>query len=232
MRTGYIDRWDSMTLKSIRDFLKQDYSNKELVIVDSADNNYGKQKLVENDWDQHPDIVYIPYHDTVFGQSAEPSQIEPIRGWQRKLGVMAASGEFIVNWDDDDFNMPDRLSQSREAIEGLECAAIQDLLIYHDGEIYLEPQNNGRSYQVEMTFIYRRDTFMQKLELPGWFNMQGLLKGVHLGTINDPSICVVRFHDQTLSTKNHWLKRLANIGPLCGPYREMIDEKMRRYHGI
>ena len=77
---------------AIRCFLAQDYTEKELVILDDGDES------VEDLVPPHPQIRYI-WH----------SGRESV-GAKRNRACEEASGEIIVHWDDDDWSAPWRLS--------------------------------------------------------------------------------------------------------------------------
>src|SRR4051794_21540808 len=78
--------------QAIRCFLAQDYSHKELVILDDGTDSVAD--LVP----QHPEIRYLR------------KTIRQRIGPKRNQACDAARGEIIVHWDDDDWSAPWRLS--------------------------------------------------------------------------------------------------------------------------
>ena len=80
-------------------FLAQDYSNKELVVVDDGADR------VEDIVPKHPRIRYIGLERRL-----------PL-GTKRNLACEAARGEIIVHWDDDDWHAPWRLRYQVDSLE-------------------------------------------------------------------------------------------------------------------
>jgi len=78
---------------AIDNFKKQDYQNKELIIID--DGEYPIKHLVNDD----PQIRYFYLE-----------QKEPTIGNKRNIGCEHANGELITHWDDDDWYAPDWIS--------------------------------------------------------------------------------------------------------------------------
>jgi glycosyltransferase involved in cell wall biosynthesis len=78
--------------EAIESFLRQDYENKELIIV----NDLGEQTLVFS----HPQIKIFNF----------PRRFHSI-GIKRNKSVELSSGDILTNWDDDDISLPWRLSQ-------------------------------------------------------------------------------------------------------------------------
>jgi glycosyltransferase involved in cell wall biosynthesis len=99
---------------AIRYFLRQDYSNKELVIID--DGNESVNDLIPVD----PSIRYFRLKNK---QSV---------GIKRNLACEAARGDIIAHWDDDDWMSPRRLSYQIEALlqSNGEVCGLQRMLFY------------------------------------------------------------------------------------------------------
>ncbi len=85
--------------QAIQYFLRQDYGNCELLILDDGDDPVGD--LVPSD----PRIRYIRLDKRL------------ILGAKRNLGCELARGSIIAHWDDDDWIAPHRLSYQIEALE-------------------------------------------------------------------------------------------------------------------
>jgi glycosyltransferase involved in cell wall biosynthesis len=84
--------------QAIRYFLAQDYSNKELLVVD--DGEEAVDDLVpEDEWIRY---IRLP-RKTVLGE-------------KRNHAAAEARGEIIVHWDDDDWNAPWRLHYQVEEL--------------------------------------------------------------------------------------------------------------------
>ncbi|MBS1586678.1 MAG: glycosyltransferase family 2 protein [Bacteroidetes bacterium] len=99
---------------AIRYFLKQDYPNKELVIVDD-----GREPI------EHliPDIDGIQYLRM---------NNKAVIGAKRNIACQAAKGDIIVHWDDDDWYASDWVSCQVRALEdsGADICGLDQVLFY------------------------------------------------------------------------------------------------------
>ncbi|WP_158797419.1 glycosyltransferase family A protein [Pedobacter sp. L105] len=99
---------------AIDNFLKQDYSNAELVIIDDG---------IKSCADLIPDNNQICYFYT-----------EPIStiGKKRNVACEKANGEFILNWDDDDWYAPDWISRQVNLllISGADITGLNKIVFY------------------------------------------------------------------------------------------------------
>lgn len=101
---------------ALRSFLSQDYSERELIVVDVGHNSI--RHLIPED----PHIKYV--------RSDTPLPC----GTARNLGTQHASGEIVLNFDDDDWYSHDRVSrqvafhlESGRAVTGYSYIVMHDL---------------------------------------------------------------------------------------------------------
>lgn len=87
--------------EAIHSFVNQDYPNKELVIL----NDNPGHKL----WTSVPNVRVINW-DTFF-QSL---------GAKRNTLIELAAGEILLQWDDDDYSLPNRCKQAVEHLQGFD----------------------------------------------------------------------------------------------------------------
>ena len=104
--------------QAIQYFLRQEYDNKELIIVDDGDDAIAD--LVP----QEPDIRYLRRERRL-----------PL-GAKRNLAVKEARGVLIAHWDDDDWMAPWRLGYQVAALEeaGADLCGLDRLIFYQPGE--------------------------------------------------------------------------------------------------
>ncbi len=103
--------------RAISFFLEQDYSGRELLIIDDGDSSVAD--LVPND----PRVRYLRLDCRM-----------PL-GAKRNLGCQEARGEIIVHWDDDDWMASWRLSyQVRALIESNAAVCGLDKLYFYEPE--------------------------------------------------------------------------------------------------
>src|SRR5689334_12979542 len=100
--------------RAIQYFLRQDYANRELIIVDDGSDPISD--LIPPD----PSIRYIRL-DTRHSIGAK-----------RNMACEAARGEVIAHWDDDDWHAPHRLRYQAEALGNADKAlcGLTKLLFY------------------------------------------------------------------------------------------------------
>ena len=95
-------------------FLKQDYPNTELIIID--DGNESAVDVIPND----PKINYLY------------SQPIGTIGVKRNYACEKANGEIIVHWDDDDWYAPDWVSRQVESLQltGADMTGLNKVIFY------------------------------------------------------------------------------------------------------
>ena len=98
--------------QAIHYFLRQDYPNKELIIIDDGTDIISD--LVPDN--QCIRYLHLDHRATI--------------GAKRNIACQQAKGEIIVHWDDDDWYAPHRLSYQLEALfrEGTEVCGTNRLL--------------------------------------------------------------------------------------------------------
>ena len=99
---------------AIHHFLRQDYPNRELIVVDDGDDTVAD--LIPDD--KRIRYLRLPGHQTV--------------GAKRNRACNDARGAIITHWDDDDWHAPDRLRRQVIALResGAEVCGIREALFY------------------------------------------------------------------------------------------------------
>jgi predicted O-methyltransferase YrrM len=128
--------------RAIRCFLRQDYPNKELIVVDDGD---AVRDLVPDD----PRLRYVrlPRRASV--------------GAKRNLACEHAAGPLIAHWDDDDWHAPRRLRCQVEALRaaGADLCGLTTLLFYdtRSGEAWRYTYPDGqRPWLSGSSLLYTR----------------------------------------------------------------------------
>jgi glycosyltransferase involved in cell wall biosynthesis len=130
--------------KAVEYFRRQDYPNKELIIIDDGTDPI--HDLLSAD----PRIRYL--------QLDQKTTI----GAKRNLACKEAAGEIIVHWDDDDWMAPHRISYQMEGLleEKAEVCGLRHML-FHDlttGTTWLYQYPSGqRLWLAGGSLMYRRD---------------------------------------------------------------------------
>jgi glycosyltransferase involved in cell wall biosynthesis len=133
--------------QSIWYFLRQDYPDKELIILDDGEDSVAD--LIPTD----KRIRYTRFE-------------RPLRlGAKRNLGCEMSRGELIAHWDDDDWTAPHRLSmQVRELLRSeTDICGARELLHYRldagEAWLYRYPANE-RPWLAGGTLLYRRSAWV------------------------------------------------------------------------
>jgi ADP-heptose:LPS heptosyltransferase/2-polyprenyl-3-methyl-5-hydroxy-6-metoxy-1,4-benzoquinol methylase len=108
----------SFVPQAIRYFLGQDYSRKELLIVDDG---------------PAPVVDLVPQDSRIrYFYQPEPKPV----GYKRNFACEQASGEIVAHWDDDDWSAPWRLSYQVEqlVITNADICGLEKVYFYAPGE--------------------------------------------------------------------------------------------------
>lgn len=130
--------------RAIRYFLRQDYPNKELVIIDDGSDTV--QDLIP----ANEQIRYSPVHQKV------------TLGLKRNMACEQARGLLIMHWDDDDWHAPHRIRTQVEAFlrEEAEVCGVRKMLFHEPATgrtwLYTYPPDQPR-WLAGGSLLYTRD---------------------------------------------------------------------------
>lgn len=202
MLTGLHRERYSMARIAIECFRAQTYPNRNLLIL-----NHGEESLASKD----PRVREVRF---------VKSRWQTV-GDLRNLGLELATGDFIINWDDDDWHHPRRIEVQMEA-QGEDTAVLLRRRIHHS-------LVNGCSRYAE----YPRGaeaTILHPRRVP--FRYPSLLRGsdtvfaqqfpVRLPIENDPAMHIRFFHGLNLWDAGHIMAHLAD--PNLQGQSEISDE--------
>jgi glycosyltransferase involved in cell wall biosynthesis len=177
---------------AIRYFLRQDYVNKELIIIDDGPDSI--EDLV-------PDNPIIHYHRL-------PGKLT--LGAKLNMACRFAKGDLIVNWDDDDWYAPGRLAYQVNAMQNTNvyiCGI--NKLFYYDVKKktafqYIYPSGQ-RTWLLGSSLCYRKEFWSQNLFADINIGMDGLFvwktTDDHINVLPDASFAVHMIHDSNVSPK-------------------------------
>lgn len=187
--------------QSIWYFLRQDYPNKELVVLDDGED--GVADLIPAD--ERIRYVRVDRH---------------VLGAKRNLGCELSRGELIAHWDDDDWMAPHRLStQVNELLSSKsDLCGLRQLLHYSldDGAAWsYNNDSSERPWLAGGTLLYRR-TAWARARFPEinvgedtQFVWQHSAESIRV--VADPSLYVALIHKGNTSAKRlsdpHWERR-------------------------
>lgn len=137
---------------AIEYFLRQDYKNKELIIIHDA------EELKDNTW-----LSELPYHESITHLGSTKKTI----GAKRNLGCRMAQGKIISHQDSDDLFKNDWLTKSAEHLlkTGADMTGLSSAYFYQPNKtLYLYQHNKNfasRAYVVGGTMCYKRSFWEQ-----------------------------------------------------------------------
>jgi glycosyltransferase involved in cell wall biosynthesis len=174
-------------------FLRQDYPNKELVIVDDGDDPIAN--LV-------PPDSRIRYH-----RLEQPMPL----GAKRNVACELSTGELIAHWDDDDWMAVDRLSVQVAQLlaAGADACGLRNILYYRpdagDAWLYSSPESE-RPWLAGGTLVYRRAVWaehhFQDLNIGEDTAFVSHLTSTRLQPVPDTSIYIALIHPGNTAAKN------------------------------
>ena len=186
----YNRRW--FVPQAIKYFLRQDYENKELIIVD--DSTVAIEDLV-------PDINCIRYYRV---------DTKITLGAKLNLACRHALGSIIAHWDDDDWYAPGRLTYQVNALDptDVDVCGINKLLYYdlrHKlAYRYIYPPDQ-RTWLLGSSLCYKKETWNTNLFADINVGMDGLFVWkipVHrVRVLLDSTMSVHMIHDNNISPK-------------------------------
>ena len=170
--------------RAIELFLRQDYPDRELIILDDGTDDV--RDLIPND----PSILYHRLHTRL------------TIGAKRNLACQHARGEIIVHWDDDDWYPSDRITRQVQAILEANADYSGSSTIY-----FADDQNQTaflyryegypQSWVVGATLAYRKSLWARNLFLDvsvaedTYFLLRAGAKGIDLA---DPLLSIASIH--------------------------------------
>ncbi|HEX9511208.1 MAG TPA: glycosyltransferase family 2 protein [Puia sp.] len=177
---------------AIRYFLRQDYPNKELIVIDDGED---------------PVRDLVPVQEGIRYYRLERKLT---LGAKLNLGCEYAQGDLIAHWDDDDWYAPRRLQyqegelqKSHKSLCGINRLLYYDLRHHHALQ-YVYPQDQ-RVWLIGSSLFYRKELWLTHRFADINIGMDGLfvwsVPKEHIAVSQDPTISVHMIHDRNVSPK-------------------------------
>jgi glycosyltransferase involved in cell wall biosynthesis len=189
--------------RAIQCFLAQTYAPRELLIVNDGDHSYCDVIPVE-----------LPIDVTITELHLETEENNTL-GELRNLGLDTARGEFIAQWDDDEWYHPDRLAIQISSIEQSQkaaCALKWTLMHIDSEELVNNPFRADAGLATPGTIVHRRTDARYPAQRKGEDSV--FIRSVK----EDGGLCVLGqnyshlfircFHGSNTWDFDHFLKRL------------------------
>lgn len=187
-------RIDSVSL-SIACFLKQSYSNKELIIVTDIIDISALKKLVE---EQPTNQIRL----------LKTKKSEMLLGDLRNIAVDYASGEFICQWDDDDLFHPSRLTTQYHALRkhGADACLLARWMLWWPSKMRLAVSGKR---QWEGSLLCRKSVMPAYPSLKMGEDtplVEQLMKNNRVVNLDVPELYLYIYHGRNTFTSEHFSK--------------------------
>lgn len=140
--------------RSLLSYRRQTYPHKELLIIDDGNEDLG------------PLLQDLPPEEVKYLKiEKKPGNI---LGYLRNLSLQEAFGDFITQWDDDDWYHPDRLQTQVEALlQGYDACCLSNTLMHIDAEPFFHhPYISFFKKGTPGSIMHRRDPSIRYPEIP------------------------------------------------------------------
>jgi glycosyltransferase involved in cell wall biosynthesis len=139
--------------RSLLSYCRQTYPNKELIIIDDGDQDLG------------PLLKDLPADEVKYIKIEKKKG--NVLGYLRNISLEKASGDFITQWDDDDWYHPDRLRiQVETLLQGYDACCLSNALMHIDVESFFHhPYISFFKKGTPGSIMHRRDLSIRYPEL-------------------------------------------------------------------
>ncbi len=191
--------------RAVRCYLRQTYANKELVVLD------------DGTADLEPILADVPASELTYIRI--PQERENVLGRLRNIALSHTSGEYIAQWDDDDWYHPERLEHQVAVLAaGYEACSLQGTLMHLDTEAYFRhPYVGLLKHGIPGSIVHRRSESVRYPEVGRGedtvFLHQWKRARYHTLSPAYVHLYIRCFHGNNTWDIDHFLRRLRNTFP-------------------
>jgi len=183
--------------RAIRCYNEQSYNNKELIILCEDNNDYLAE--IQERYASEKDIVVV----------IVPASPKITLGELRNRSILAASGKYICQWDDDDWYHPDRInSQYSFVIESGSSGCYLDQRILYDAwekQLYMSnPCKFEGSVFMERALALRTPMYSSKNTAEDTDFIYPLIDSGALKPLHAPHLYVYTYHGNNAWHREHF----------------------------
>lgn len=188
--------------RAVRCFQNQTYSNKELVIVDDGDQDLGEI------------LATLPSHQVNYVKLEKKP--ENTLGKLRNRSLDEATGDFFVQWDDDDWYHPKRIAvQARTLMDGYDACCLSGALMHLDEKPYMQyPYIGYLPDGIPGSIMHRADAdirYPHKRRAEDTVYLNKWMEKRYLQLDDNYSHLFIRcYHGDNTWEKEHFLRRIRN----------------------
>lgn len=188
--------------RAVKCFNFQTYSNKELVVVDD-----GKQDLTEALKEvTDKQLTYI---------KLSPSEDNTL-GKLRNVSLQKASGDFLIQWDDDDWYHPDRIKiQAEYLMQGYDACCLSGALMHLDTPQFMHhPYVGNLPEGIPGSIMHRNDpsvTYPHTRRAEDTVFLKEWMQKNYLQLPDQYSYLFIRcYHGNNTWEQDHFIRRIRN----------------------
>jgi len=188
--------------RSIKCFCDQHYENKEMVVIDD-----GEQDLEEVLSDlPSSQLQYVKLEN----------KPENTLGKLRNRSLSEATGDFLIQWDDDDWYHPERITiQSKVLRNGYDACCLSGALMHLDEEPYMNhPYIGFLPDGIPGSIMHRRDSairYPHKRRAEDTIYLKEWIQKRYQQLPDEYSYLFIRcYHGSNTWEKEHFLRRIRN----------------------
>lgn len=195
-----------MCRRSVRCYLRQTHSNKQLVVLDN-----GTEDLSDV-------LADVPAEELVYLRV--PPADDVFIGGLRNTALAAADGDYVIpQWDDDDWYHPTRIARQAAMLDdGYDaCSIVATLMHLDSGPFFEHPYIGILPNGVPPTIMHRRDDDIRYPDLRRtsdtyYLNAWRDRRHALLPT-SDAYLYIRCFHGDNLWSQEHFVRRIRNTVP-------------------
>jgi len=188
--------------RSIQCYKNQTYRNKELVIIDDGEQDLsGALEMIPED-----ELVYKKLERTP----------DNTLGKLRNISLDAANGDYMVQWDDDDWYHPRRIELQAEVIDaGYDACCLSAALMHLDDPTYMEhPYVGVLPEGIPGSIMHRRDEeirYPHTRRAEDTVYMKDWMDKKYTKLQDEYAYLFIRcYHGSNTWEKDHFLRRIRN----------------------
>lgn len=191
--------------RAIQCFLKQTYPNKELVIIDDGEEDYSIL------------LTDIPKRDVTYLKLEKNA--DAVLGKLRNIALETAKGDFLIQWDDDDWYHPDRIQIQADYLQqGYDACCLSSSLMHLDDPEYLNLPFIGKLPDgIPGSIMHRRNDQIRYPEYKKAEDTVYLKDWMKLGYGKLPEeyayLFIRCYHGTNTWEKSHFKRRIKNSFP-------------------
>ncbi len=188
--------------RAVRCFKNQTYPNKELVVIDDGEADYG------------PLLAELPADEVRYVKLEKKP--DSILGKLRNRSLEEATGEFRLHWDDDDWIHPDRIQRQVDVMQqGYDAVTLHGSIMHLDTpEFFDHPYIGYLKQGWPASIMHRKDDAARFPELrkaeDSIYLQHWLQKRYHQMPAEDSYLHVRCFHGSNTWEKTHFLTKMRN----------------------